>query len=219
MEDISMITNRTYSRILMLTVTALMAGATAIAQMQPGGPPTQQPTPGQANPQQPGQTTNPADGMTSNAGASFSDQSFVRSIFESDAAEVQLGQMAQQKSPSPDVKALGQRMVLNRTKLDEQLKPIADKLSVEKPKEPSKKDRQEIAKLEELSGPQFDEEYLKAVAKDNQKNVKDFQSEAQTAQDPALQQAAKQDAGILAQHQQAVEQIAQTHNVALDEKK
>lgn len=191
-----MITNRTYSRILMLTVTSLMAGATAIAQMQPGGPPNQQPTPGQANPQQPGQTTNPADGMTSNAGASFSDQSFVRSIFESDAAEVQLGQMAQQKSPSPDVKALGQRMVLNRTKLDEQLKPIADKLSVEKPKEPSKKDRQEIAKLEELSGPQFDEEYLKAVAKDNQKNVKDFQSEAQTAQDPALQQAAKQDAAF-----------------------
>ena len=110
-------------------------------------------------------------------------------------------------------------MVENRTKLDEQLKPIADKLDVSKPKEPSKKDRQLIARLGSLTGPQFDEEYLKAVVKDNQQDVKNFNTEAQSAQDPNLQQAAKIDAPVLAQHLQSAEQIAQTHNVAIDAKR
>jgi putative membrane protein len=175
--------------------------------------------PSQTPTQQPGQQTNPSLGMTANNGASLADQAFVASMFESDASEEHLGQLAQQKSESPDVKQLGQKMMENRTKLDEQLKPIAQKLDVAQPKKPSKKEKELMAKLEALSGPQFDEEYIKAVAKDNQQDVKDFQTEAQSASDPTLQQAAKQDAPVLAEHQQAVEKIAQTHNVAMDEKK
>jgi hypothetical protein len=49
--------------------------------------------------------------------------------------------------------------------------------------------------------------------------VKQFKSEAQSAQDPNLQQTAKQDANILAQQLQAIEQIAQNHNVTVDAKK
>jgi putative membrane protein len=219
-----MTTNHTYRRALIFSATALLSAAAALAQMQNGSPGqsapnTQQQAPSQTQGQQPGQTTNPADGMTSNTGASFSDQAFVRQIFESDAAEVQLGQLAQQKSQSPDVKQLGQKMVENRSRLDDQLKPIAQKLSVDLPKKPNKKDRETIAKLETLSGPEFDQEYIKAVAKGNEKDVKDFKSEAQSAQDPNLQMAAKQDAGILAQHLQSVQQLAQAHNVELDAKK
>jgi putative membrane protein len=214
-----MITTRTYRRVFSLSAAALLSAAAALAQMQ-NGTPGQQPAPQTQTPaQQPGQTTNPADGMTANQGASFGDQAFVREIFESDAAEVQLGQLAQQKSQSPDVKQLGQKMVENRTRLDEQLKPIAQKLSVDLPKKPAKKDRETLAKLETLSGPEFDQEYIRAVAKDNQKDVKDFKSEATAAQDPTLQMAAKQDAGVLAQHLQSVEQLAQQHNVELDAKK
>lgn len=211
--------NRTYRRILTFSAAALLAGAAATAQAPPGGGAGQQSMPSQAPSAQPGQQPDPSMGMSTNTGASLADQAFVASVFESDAAEVQLGQLALQKSQSADVKQLGQRMVDNRTKLDEQLKPIAEKLSVRKPKEPSKKERELIAKLEALSGPQFDAEYIKAVAKDNQQSVKDFNSEAQSAQDPNLQHAAKMDAPVLAQHLQAVEQIAQTHNVAIDEKK
>ena len=61
--------------------------------------------------------------------------------------------------------------------------------------------------------------YIKAVAKDNQEDVKNFQTEAESAGDPNLQATAKQDAPVLEAHQQAVEKIAQSHNVAMDEKK
>jgi len=154
-----------------------------------------------------------------NNAASPTDQAFVQTVMESDAAEVQLGQLAQQKSQSEDVKQFGQKMVENRTRLNDQLKPIADKLDIREPKEPSKKERQLIAKMETLSGPQFDEEYIKAVVKDQRQDVKEFKSASESAQDPNLQQAAKQDTSVIAQHLQAIEQIAQTHNVAVDDKK
>jgi putative membrane protein len=206
-------------RFFLLPVVALLASATALAQMQNGAGAQQQapsPSPSQATSQQmPGQAADPNAGN----GASFADQAFVKEIMESDATEVQLGQLAQQKSQSDDVKQLGQSMVTNRTRLDQQLQPTADKLSVGKPKGPSKKDKQLMAKLDALSGPEFDQEYIQVVAKANQKDVKDFKSEAEAAQDPNLQQAAKADSGVLEQHQQAVERIAESHNIALDAKK
>jgi len=214
-----------FKRALIFSATAVLGAVTALpfvasAQMNPGGGSAQPGAPSQT-PQiqtQPGQADAPSPGMTTATGGSLADQAFVSEIFESDKAQVQLGQLAQQKSQSPDVKQLGQKMAENRAKLDQQLKPLADKMDVKMPKEPSKKERQEIAKLETLSGPEFDQEYLKVVAKDNEKDVKDFEAESTAATDPSLQQAAKADAPVLAQHQKAVEQIAQTHNVELSEK-
>jgi len=214
-----------FQRALLFSATAVLGAATALpivasAQMNPGAGAMQQSTPAQS-PQiqtQPGQADASSPGMTPANGASLADQAFVSEIFESDKAEVDLGQLAQQKSQSQDVKQLGQRMAENRAKLDQQLKPLADKLDVKMPSKPSKKEREEIAKLETLSGPEFDQEYLKTVAKDNEKDVKSFETEATSATDPTLQQAAKVDGPVLAQHQKAVEQIAQSHNVELSEK-
>ena len=213
-----MISNRTYKRVLMFSSAAILAGAAAMAQMQPGGAAGQAPQQQQQQMPNPGST---AQGSPTAAGGtnSVGDQVFVSSVLESDAVQEQLGQLAQQKSESPDVKQLAQNMAQNRAKLDDQLKPLADKLDVHKPNKPSKKVRQELAKLETLSGPQFDEEYIRTAAKDNERVVKDFNSEAQTSQDPTLQLAAKQDATVLAQHQQALEKIAETHNITLEAKK
>jgi putative membrane protein len=212
-----MISNRTYKRALLFSASAILAGAAAMAQMQSGGAAGQAQQ--QQQPQMPNSGGTAQGSPTAGGTSSMGDQVFVSSVLESDAAQEQLGQLAQQKSESPDVKQLAQNMAQNRAKLDDQLKPLADKLDVHKPGKPSKKVRQELAKLETLSGPQFDEEYIRTVAKDNERVVKDFNSEAQTSQDPTLQLAAKQDAAVLAQHQQALEQVAQTHNITLEAKK
>ncbi len=218
-----MIANRTRSKILLFSAAALLAGATVFAQMQPGGMGQQPPMPGHDPSQQPGaqpgQPSYGGPGMNPGNSPSMADQAFVKSVMESDAAEVQLGQLATTKSQSDDVKKFGESMVENRKRLDDQLKPIAKELGVSEPKGPSKKDKQLIASLEGMSGTQFDEEYIRAVMKDHQKDVKDFQSAAQTAQDPNVQQTARTDAPVLEQHLHAIEQIAQAHNVQADQKK
>jgi putative membrane protein len=149
---------------------------------------------------------------------SMADQAFVKKALEGGVAEIQLGQLAQQKSQSDDVKQFGQKMVEDHTQLSEQMKPIAQQLGVKDPKGPSKKDKQLMAKLEGLSGPQFDEAYIQAMVKDHKEDLKDFRNEAQSAQNQNVKQAAQQGAGVISHHLEMIEQIAQSHNVATDAK-
>ena len=72
---------------------------------------------------------------------SLVDQSFLRKTMEDDAAQVQMGQLAQQKSASDDVKQYGRKWPQIHEQLTDQLKPVAKKLGVDEPKRPSKKDK------------------------------------------------------------------------------
>jgi putative membrane protein len=148
----------------------------------------------------------------------MADQAFVRKALEGGAAEVQLGQLAQQKSQSDDVKQFGQKMVEDHTQLGDQMKSIAQQLGIQEPKGPPKKDKQLMAKLEGLSGPQFDEAYIQAMVKDHKQDLKEFQDEAQAAQNRNVKQAAQQGAGVISQHLQMIQQIAHNHNVAVEGK-
>src|SRR5260370_26469907 len=120
-EETLMISKRICSRILLCSASALLASMTAIAQSQPGG--GQQPMPSQQTPS-PGMGSPGTDTSSGNQQA-LVDQSFVRKALEGGAAEVQLGQLVQQKSQSDDVKQFGQKMVEDHTQLGDQLmKPI-----------------------------------------------------------------------------------------------
>jgi putative membrane protein len=158
-------------------------------------------------------------GGVHNVPHSFGDQAFVKLVLERVLAEEQLGQLAQQKSESSDVKALGQKIVENRTALDEQFKTLAKLLEISAPTAPSKKDSQLIARLSGLSGAQFDEEYIKTVAKNNKQDLQDFQSESQKAEDADLLRATQEDVPVISKYSQVIDAAASAHNVALDAKK
>lgn len=215
-----MTSRRMCSRILSCSISALFAGAMAFAQMQPGGGGAQQqpgmPSTQPGNPTAPGGMAGPDTGAGSQQ--SLADQSFVRKALEGGIAEVQLGQLAQQKSQSEDVKEFGRKMVEDHTQLGDQMKPIAQQLGVKEPKEPSKKNKQLMTKLEALSGPQFDEMYIQAMVKDHKQDLKEFKDAAQTTQNANLKQVAQQGAGVISEHLQMIQQIAQAHNVAADGK-
>ncbi|HUB31098.1 MAG TPA: DUF4142 domain-containing protein [Terracidiphilus sp.] len=171
-------------------------------------------------PQQP--SSNPAmanPGMTPGTAATpdqIGDQSFVAKEMDAGQGQVQLGQLAQQKSQSNDVKQFAQRMISMNTQMQEKwFKPEAKQLGVSEPKSPDKKDKKLIAKLETLSGPQFDAEYIQAVDKEQKANLKEFQQEAQATQNPNVKQIATQGATVTTQHLQLLEQIAKNHNVDL----
>lgn len=203
----------------------LLACAAAMAQMpgnggqmQPGqqGPPSQQsPMPGQPNGpagQQPS-VPDTQEEMQANT-----DQAFVLKTLEDNQAEVQMGQLAAQKSPSDDLKQFGEKIARIHEQLSEQFKPVAAKLGVNEPKEPTKKDKQEIAKLQTLSGAEFDAAFIRAMMREQQTDVKGFKSEAESAQDPGVHQLAQVDAPVLSQHLQVLEHLAETHNVTLESK-
>jgi putative membrane protein len=150
---------------------------------------------------------------------SFGDEAFVRTVLERDAGDLQLGTLAQQKSQSDDVKQLAEQIVAARKNLDVQFLPIARSFEVSQAKGPSKKDKQVIAKLDGLSGSQFDEEFLKTLVRIHHQDIKDFGVEAQTAQDARVQSLAQQDGNDLSRQLQSIQQVAQAHNLVIDDKK
>jgi putative membrane protein len=195
--------------------TALLSATVALAQA-PGGSPQQQPSMPQSQTPNSGMQS---PGTTPSAGAptsaqDFSERAFITKAMEGGMAEVQLGQLAQQKSESNDVKQFAAKMVNDHGQMgDKWLKPVAQQMGISAPSGPSKKDKKEMEKLQGLSAQDFDREYITMMVKDHQKDLKEFQSEAQTAQNPTVKQIADKGSQVIQQHLQIIEQIAKAHNV------
>jgi putative membrane protein len=204
-----MISKRLSQRLIVFSGAFLLTGATAFAQMNPGGgAPASNPN---GNP-----GVNSIDNMQAQqaaASGAMQDKAFVRKALEGGMAEVQMGQIAAEKGSSDDVKQFGQKMVTDHTQLGDQMKQVAQQIGVTPPTGLSKKDKEEVAKLQTLSGAEFDNAYIMAMVKDHKKDAEDFKSEAQQTQNPTVKQAADQGSQVIDQHLDMIEKIAQSHNV------
>lgn len=139
--------------------------------------------------------------------ASSADKTFVKTAMETDLAEIQLGQLALQKSTNAQVRQFAQKMIDDHTKLDNQVKPIAQQLNVTPPTEPSMKDRALKMKLEHESGASFDKAYIDAMVSGHQSADGDFKKEESGGQDPKVKQAAQQGEPTVAEHLHMAQQL------------
>ena len=155
------------------------------------------------------------NGMQSSPQQTMIDRMFVKKAMQGSMAEVQLGQLTLQKSENEQVKQFAQRMIDDHTKLNEQIKPVAQQLGVEAPTEVSKKDKKLMAKLQALSGAAYDQAYIKDMVQDHKQDLTDFQMEASSGQDQTVKDAANQGSKVIAQHLQMAQQMAKDQNVTM----
>jgi putative membrane protein len=195
--------------------TALLCGSMGLAQagQQPSGPAGAQ-TPGQTNPAMDSQM----NGMNAPGQNTAMDKMFVKKALQGGMAEVQLGQLTLQKSQNDQVKQFAQRMVDDHTKMGEQMKPVAQQIGVSEPDGISKKDKSTMAKLQGLSGPAYDQAYIKDMVKDHKQDLSEFQTEASSGHDQTVKDAANQGSKIIAEHLQMIQQIAKDQNVNMASK-
>jgi len=128
------------------------------------------------------------------------DQKFAQNAAAGSAAEIQLGQVAADKATNDKVKQFGQRMVADHTKASSELKAIASKKDMTLPDSPKGKDKATIEKLSKMSGPAFDKAYMQDMVKDHQKDVAEFQKEANNGSDPDLKAWAGTTLPVLQEH-------------------
>jgi putative membrane protein len=162
--------------------------------------------------QEPGTAANPSD-PSGTGQASASDKQFVSEALTGGMAEVQLGQLASQKSSSDDVKQFGQKMVEDHTRLGDRMKGVASQIGVTPPDSISPKDQALMARLHGLSREQFDRVYIRAMVRDHEKDLQAFKAEAASTSSPAVREAATQGEQIVSHHLDMIRQIAQSHNV------
>jgi putative membrane protein len=131
-----------------------------------------------------------ADTATSGGGSSLSekDKTFMKKAAKGGMREVAMGQIAEQKAQSEDVKSFGKRMVTDHGKANDELKSIASKKGVELPSK------------EHSSKWTSDKAYMDMMVKDHEKDLTEFQEEANSGSDPDVKKFADDTAKVIQEH-------------------
>ncbi len=121
--------------------------------------------------------------------------------------EVELGQLAQQKTTSQRVKDFGAMMVRDHTKAGEDLKQAVAGKNVTVPTAVLDKHRDHINDLNKKTGTEFDKAYMEMMVDDHEKEIKKFESMAKDANDPAVKSFAANTLPTLRTHLESAKSI------------
>ena len=141
------------------------------------------------------------------------DADFYKRSAQGGIAEVELGNLAQQKSSNQSVKDFGAMMVKDHSAANEKLKAIADPKDISLPTRASVGQMATKAKLEVLSGEAFDKSYIKGMIKDHQQDIAMFKKEAASGQDRDAKAYAKATLPTLELHLKTIRSIAASAGV------
>lgn len=138
-----------------------------------------------------------------------SEKAFVKDAASGGMMEVQLGQMAQQKGASQEVKDFGQRMVTDHGKANDELESIITKKGMKLPAKMADKHKKVVDKLANLTGPDFDKKYAGEMVKDHTKDVNKFKKMSGKLKDPELKGWVDKTLPVLEQHLQHAKDMAE----------
>ena len=138
--------------------------------------------------------------QTAKSQATDDDKKFLTEASQGSYDEIQLGKLAEQKATNPDVKAFGQRMVTDHTKLNEKMKPYAEEWGIAAPTALSPDAQKEYDKLQGMSGADFDKEYISDMVSDHAKDLDAFTKEVKDTKDAKFRTTVEQGKSVVAAH-------------------
>ena len=141
-----------------------------------------------------------ADGKAGAGSLDAADRKFVENAARDGLAEVQLGQMAQQKAQHAQVKEFAGRMVTDHGKANEELKTLASSKGVQLPADTDKEHKGKADSLSKKSADKFDHEYMEEMVKDHKKDVKEFEKQSKNAKDADVRAFAAKTLPTLQEH-------------------
>ena len=179
-----------------VSIFTLLAAAPALAQTGTGNPAamapgTPQSAPGMPAPNQPNQN----------------DRLFVYEATIGGKAEVEFGQLAEQKGRSQAVKDFGRQMVTDHGKANQQLMQLAQAANIPQPGQLDEEHKAMRAQLEKLGGAEFDLTYIRGQVGDHQKTAQLFEWEIGSGQDPQPKGFASEILPVVLRHLQMAENI------------
>jgi len=128
------------------------------------------------------------------------DRAFAEKAAAGGAAEVEGGKVAEQRAANDKVKQFGARMVQDHGKANDELKQIASGKGLQLPSAPEAHEQQEMAKMQKLSGAEFDRAYMDHMVKDHKKDIAEFKKQASSGKDPEIKAFAAKTLPTLQEH-------------------
>lgn len=135
------------------------------------------------------------------------DQGFAAKAAQGGLAEVRLGQLAATRSQNEAVKAFGQRMVQDHGLGNEILQRTAKAINLSLPLTVSAETQTMADRLASLSGPSFDRTYIDHMVMDHEKDIAEFEREANEGTNQELRSYAAQQLPTLREHLALARQI------------
>lgn len=136
-----------------------------------------------------------------------SDKDFLSDAIKGDNSEITLGQLAIDHGDSTGVKEFGQMLVTDHRKAKDEAAPLAKTLGMTMPTEMTDEASKEMKKLQGLSGPAFDREFVSYMVDDHKKDVAEFQEQAM-AGSGALNTYAEKTVPVLEKHLKTAQALA-----------
>jgi putative membrane protein len=109
---------------------------------------------------------------------SAEDREFLTKAIQAGVAEVEISQLALEKSQNEQVREFAERMVQDHTAANQRLLSLAEAGGNSPPTEMDQKHQAMLQQLSQLSGEEFDRQYMQGQVQDHQAAVKLFGSEA-----------------------------------------
>jgi putative membrane protein len=144
------------------------------------------------------------------AAAMPADHQFVQDVVMDGMAEVELGQLAQQKAASADVKQFAQRMVTDHGKANDELKSVASTKQITLTTSVDAKHKATYDRLAKLSGSAFDSAYMQAMVTGHQQAVQAFRHEATTGRDADIKSWASKTLPTIEDHLKSAQSTSHT---------
>jgi putative membrane protein len=145
----------------------------------------------------------------SSAALSSADKKGLTDMAVANINEIAAGKIAVSKAQSPEVKAFAQQMIDDHSKSLTEVQTLAQARGVTLPTEPDAKHKAMAAKLDKLSGADFDKEYMKNGGLADHKMVHaTLLKDEKAAKDPDVKALAAKTAPVVEQHLKAAQAIA-----------
>jgi putative membrane protein len=103
---------------------------------------------------------------------------FLKKAIEGNHAEIQMGQLAQQKGQSDSVKKFGQILSDDHSAANQKAVQAAKSMDVPAPSGPAAKQKADHEKMSKLTGAQFDREFAIHMIADHEKDIAEYKKEA-----------------------------------------
>ena len=138
------------------------------------------------------------------------DKQFVMQASLGDYTEITFSQLALQKSTNSKVKAYAQKMITDHNQLEAEMKPVADKMGVTPATALDAQHQQLYDQLNQLSGADFDKQYMSDMDTDHHKTLDLFKTEESSTQDKQLKPIVKKGEKVVAQHTEMADKMTKS---------
>jgi predicted outer membrane protein len=141
------------------------------------------------------------------------DEEFLKAAIGINLAEIEAGQMAQDKGESDGVKDFGKMLVNDHKKANEEATRLAEENKITPPNAASEKEQEAAKKLSGLSGAAFDTEFVNHMATGHEEAIAMFKDKADDG-DNAISTFAKNTLPDLEKHLETAQSLMQEEGIA-----